>query len=51
MLAERLPGLTPPLDEAAVIEVASIRSVAGVLPQEPRGGECRPGRKLPGYVP
>jgi magnesium chelatase family protein len=30
MLAERLPGILPPLDTAAAIEVTSIRSVAGM---------------------
>lgn len=29
MLAERLPGLLPDLDEAAALEVAAVRSVAG----------------------
>ncbi|HSV64562.1 MAG TPA: YifB family Mg chelatase-like AAA ATPase [Mycobacteriales bacterium] len=32
MLAERLPGLLPPLDDAAALEVTAIHSVAGVLP-------------------
>jgi magnesium chelatase family protein len=32
MLAERLPGLLPPLDEAAALEVTAIHSVAGTLP-------------------
>jgi magnesium chelatase family protein len=31
MLAERLPGIFPPLDTTAAIEVTSIRSVAGTL--------------------
>ncbi len=30
MLAERLPGILPPLDTAAATEVASIRSAAGM---------------------
>ena len=33
MLAERLPGLLPPLDPAAALEVTAIHSVAGVLPE------------------
>ncbi|MFD2091299.1 YifB family Mg chelatase-like AAA ATPase [Blastococcus deserti] len=32
MLAERLPGLLPPLDEGAALEVTAIHSVAGTLP-------------------
>ena len=34
MLAERLPGLLPPLDEQAALEVTAIHSVAGTLPAE-----------------
>jgi magnesium chelatase family protein len=32
MLAERLPTVLPPLDQAAALEVSSIHSVAGALP-------------------
>lgn len=32
MLAERLPGLLPPLDDDAALEVTAIHSVAGALP-------------------
>jgi magnesium chelatase family protein len=32
MLAERLPGLLPPLEERAALEVTAIASVAGTLP-------------------
>jgi magnesium chelatase family protein len=32
MLAERLPGLLPPLDEQAALEVTAIASIAGTLP-------------------
>src|ERR1700756_619688 len=32
MLAQRLPGLLPPLDPAAALEVSMIHSVAGQLP-------------------
>jgi magnesium chelatase family protein len=32
MLAERLPGLLPPLDEQAALEVTAIHSIAGALP-------------------
>ena len=32
MLAERLPGLLPVLDEEAALEVTAIHSVAGTLP-------------------
>jgi magnesium chelatase family protein len=32
MLAERLPGLLPPLSERAALEVTAIHSVAGTLP-------------------
>ena len=34
MLAERLPGLLPPLDDAAALEVTAVHSVAGTLPAE-----------------
>ena len=32
MLAERLPGLLPPLDRSAAIDVTAVHSVAGTLP-------------------
>ena len=32
MLAERLPGILPPLDEEAALEVTAIHSIAGTLP-------------------
>lgn len=32
MLTERLPGLLPPLDEQAALEVTAIHSIAGTLP-------------------
>ena len=32
LLAERLPGILPPLDDERAVEVTSIRSVAGRLP-------------------
>ena len=32
MLAERLPGVLPPLGEAAAVEVTAVHSVAGILP-------------------
>lgn len=36
MLAERLPGLLPPLDERAALEVTAVHSLAGTIrPQEP----------------
>ncbi|GAB2488310.1 YifB family Mg chelatase-like AAA ATPase [Jatrophihabitans fulvus] len=31
MLAERLPGLLPPLDDAASLEVSAVHSIAGLL--------------------
>jgi magnesium chelatase family protein len=34
MLAERLPGLLPPLDEESALEVTAIHSIAGTLPPE-----------------
>jgi magnesium chelatase family protein len=34
MLAERMPGLLPPLDEQAAIEVTAVHSVACVLPHD-----------------
>lgn len=36
MLAERLPGLLPPLDDAAALEVTAVHSVAGRLAREAR---------------
>ncbi|GAA0279358.1 YifB family Mg chelatase-like AAA ATPase [Cryptosporangium japonicum] len=32
MLAERLPGVLPPLDDRSAVEVTAVHSVAGVLP-------------------
>jgi magnesium chelatase family protein len=32
MLAQRLPGILPPLDDQAALEVTAVHSVAGVLP-------------------
>jgi len=37
MLAERLPGLLPPLDREAALEVTAVHSVAGSLPGSPAG--------------
>jgi len=34
MLGRRLPGILPPLDDAAALEVTRIHSVAGLLPTE-----------------
>lgn len=34
MLAERLPGILPPLDREAALEVTAIHSVAGALPAD-----------------
>ena len=34
MLARRLPGILPPLDDAAALEVTRIHSVAGLLPPD-----------------
>ncbi|HEX3057467.1 MAG TPA: ATP-binding protein, partial [Gaiellaceae bacterium] len=34
MLGRRLPGILPPLDDAAALEVTRIHSVAGLLPPE-----------------
>ncbi|MGR7002589.1 YifB family Mg chelatase-like AAA ATPase [Yinghuangia aomiensis] len=34
MLAERLPGLLPPLDPPAALEVSAVHSVAGTLPPD-----------------
>ncbi len=39
MLARRLPGILPPLDDEAALEVTRIHSVAGLLP--PGGGLVR----------
>ena len=34
MLAERLPGLLPPLDEQAALKVSAIHLIAGTLPPD-----------------
>jgi len=36
MLAQRLPGILPPLDDAAALEVTAVHSIAGTLPPAPR---------------
>ncbi len=36
MLAQRLPSILPPLDDAAALEVTAVHSIAGVLPSVPR---------------
>jgi magnesium chelatase family protein len=36
MLAQRLPSILPPLDDAAALEVTAIYSIAGLLPPDPR---------------
>ncbi|HEU5267571.1 MAG TPA: YifB family Mg chelatase-like AAA ATPase [Jatrophihabitans sp.] len=36
MLAERLPGLLPPLDDAASLEVTAVYSIAGLLDERAR---------------
>ena len=36
MLAERLPGLLPPLDDAAALEVTAVHSVVGMLRDRPQ---------------
>ena len=36
MLAERLPGLLPTLDDAAALEVTAVHSVAGLLGKQAR---------------
>ncbi|MGF1476291.1 MAG: YifB family Mg chelatase-like AAA ATPase [Geminicoccaceae bacterium] len=43
MLAQRLPGLLPPLDPAEILEVSMIQSVAGLLKQG-RLSQARPFR-------
>lgn len=45
MLAERLPGILPPLDEAQLLESCRIHSAAA-LPLPP-AGECRPPFRAP----
>jgi magnesium chelatase family protein len=34
MLAQRLPSILPPLDDAAALEVTAVHSIAGTLPDE-----------------
>jgi len=36
MLAQRLPSILPPLDDAASLEVTAVHSIAGALPPVPR---------------
>ena len=36
MLAQRLPSILPPLEDAAALEVTAVHSIAGTLPPEPR---------------
>jgi magnesium chelatase family protein len=36
MLAQRLPSILPPLDDAAALSVTAVHSIAGVLPPVPR---------------
>ena len=36
LLAQRLPSILPPLDDAAALEVTALHSIAGVLPAAPR---------------
>jgi magnesium chelatase family protein len=36
LLAQRLPSILPPLDDAAALEVTALHSIAGVLPAVPR---------------
>jgi magnesium chelatase family protein len=36
MLAERLPSILPPLDDASALEVTALHSIAGLLPQDGR---------------
>lgn len=42
MLAERLPGLLPPLDDEAAAEVTAVHSVAGLLGEQARLIRCAP---------
>ncbi|MEO7361160.1 MAG: ATP-binding protein, partial [Gemmatimonadaceae bacterium] len=44
MLARRLAGILPPLDDAEVLEVLAIHSVAGILPEGGVGDPLRPFR-------
>jgi magnesium chelatase family protein len=44
MLAQRLPGLLPPLERAAALEVAAVRSVAGRLDDAARLDQAPPFR-------
>jgi magnesium chelatase family protein len=44
MLANRLPGLLPPLDEAEALETAAIRSVSARAPFDPQTFRVRPFR-------
>ncbi len=44
MLARRLPGILPPLDEEALLDVVAVHSVAGVLPPGARPSGIPPFR-------
>src|SRR6202158_6061763 len=43
MLAQRLPGIVPPLNDAEAMEVAALRSIAG-RPLKPSASRVRPFR-------
>jgi magnesium chelatase family protein len=47
MLARRLPGILPPLSEAHALELAAIRSVAGLLDGDGAALDRRPPRRAP----
>jgi magnesium chelatase family protein len=49
MLAKRLPGLLPPLDDAASMEVTAVQSVAGLIGERPRL-EGRPPLQAPHHT-
>lgn len=46
MLAERLPGILPPLSYEEKLEVTKIHSVAGLLDEENQLVRCRPFRRV-----
>ena len=48
MLAQRLPSILPPLDDAAALEVTAVHSIAGALPPAP---PTDPPAAVPGPAP
>jgi magnesium chelatase family protein len=50
MLARRLPGLLPPLTDVHALELATVRSVAGLLSDGAAALDCRPPLRAPHHT-